>query len=173
MRMNTAPAEYRIIRIFLWMVLIAYMLVLTKMILVKQGPGFVKRQILHNWTWSKVKKHAKEGNYTLFATVKLYLRSSRTDYSIPNLGGNIVGFIPLGFLLPSLFKGLRRGWKVMLVTFFVSLGFEGTQLLTLLGSFDVDDLLLNTIGGTLGYLFFLLFYYVSFRRRIPAPVPVS
>ncbi len=36
----------------------------------------------------------------------------------------------------------------------LSLGVEVFQLLTRVGSFDVDDLLLNTIGGILGYVLF-------------------
>ena len=38
----------------------------------------------------------------------------------------------------------------------LSLGVEVFQLLTRVGSFDVDDLLLNTIGGILGYVLFLI-----------------
>lgn len=167
---NSAPAEYRIFRVFLWMVLIVYMLVLTKMILFKHSPGYIKRHFLYHYSWSDVKKHAREGNYTLFTTIKLYLNSRHTDYSIPNLAGNLVGFIPLGLLLPALFRRLRSGWKIVLLTFLVSLAFETTQLLTILGSFDVDDLLLNTIGGFIGYLVFLLFYYAGFRRTA-VPIP--
>lgn len=41
-------------------------------------------------------------------------------------------------------------------SFGLSLGVEVFQLLTRVGSFDVDDLLLNTIGGILGYVLFLI-----------------
>ena len=44
--------------------------------------------------------------------------------------------------------------SVICLTFLLSLSFETLQLIFKVGSFDVDDLLLNTIGGMLGYLAF-------------------
>jgi glycopeptide antibiotics resistance protein len=41
--------------------------------------------------------------------------------------------------------------RVTLATFFLSLTFELIQLIFEFGSFDVDDLILNTIGGIIGY----------------------
>ena len=38
----------------------------------------------------------------------------------------------------------------------VSLSFELVQLLAGLGSFDVDDLILNTTGGIAGYILYKL-----------------
>jgi glycopeptide antibiotics resistance protein len=38
---------------------------------------------------------------------------------------------------------------------------EVTQLVTRVGSFDVDDLLLNTIGGILGYLIYKIVSVVA------------
>ena len=38
----------------------------------------------------------------------------------------------------------------------LSLCVEIIQLFTRVGSFDVDDILLNTIGGVLGYIIFLI-----------------
>ena len=40
---------------------------------------------------------------------------------------------------------------------------ETFQLLTMVGSFDVDDLLLNTVGGAAGYLVFVV--CAAIRRR--------
>ena len=37
----------------------------------------------------------------------------------------------------------------------LSLGVEVMQLLTKVGSFDVDDILLNTVGGVLGFLIYM------------------
>lgn len=68
-----------------------------------------------------------------------------------NLVGNVVGFMPFGFLLPLLSVKERRLVMVLLLTFELSLVVEVVQLFTGVGSFDVDDLLLNTLGGILGY----------------------
>lgn len=72
--------------------------------------------------------------------------------AVINLFGNIVMFIPLGFCLPWVHARLRRWWKTLLVSAGVILCVELTQLVTLLGHCDVDDLILNLIGVTMGYL---------------------
>ena len=72
-----------------------------------------------------------------------------------NVLGNIVGFIPYGMILPVIVPRMRQGFQVVLSGFLVSLGVEVIQLVTGVGCFDVDDLLLNTLGTLLGYLIFM------------------
>ncbi|MDE7298327.1 MAG: VanZ family protein [Lachnospiraceae bacterium] len=69
-----------------------------------------------------------------------------------NLVGNVAAFVPFGFFLPELWDGMSRLWKVLFATLGFSLLVETIQLVYKVGTFDVDDLLLNTIGGVLGYL---------------------
>lgn len=69
-----------------------------------------------------------------------------------NLFGNIAAFVPFGFFLPVFSRRCRKLWYVLLYSFELSLLVEIIQLITKVGSFDVDDLLLNTIGGICGYL---------------------
>ncbi len=71
-----------------------------------------------------------------------------------NLAGNVLGFVPFGLLTPALFPVAKRMLSVICLTFLLSLVFETLQLIFKVGSFDVDDLLLNTIGGILGYIFY-------------------
>ena len=55
-----------------------------------------------------------------------------------------------------------------MLTFFVfciSLLFESFQLVTGVGIFDVDDLLLNTTGGIIGYIL-----YAIAKRLMKSPV---
>lgn len=73
-----------------------------------------------------------------------------------NLTGNVIGFMPFGFLLPVMSCRMSRFWITVPLGFFLSLGVETIQLFTRVGSFDVDDLMLNTLGALLGYLLFLL-----------------
>lgn len=76
---------------------------------------------------------------------------------------NVLLFLPLGFLLPLVFRfrKKRTGIKVFFISFGVSLFVELTQLLIMTRSFDVNDLLANTLGGVLGYLV----YRLLFSRR--------
>lgn len=71
-----------------------------------------------------------------------------------NLAGNILIFTPFGFLIPIMNRKLRGFFRVILLGFELSLAVECVQLVTKTGSFDVDDLLLNTIGAFIGYLFY-------------------
>jgi glycopeptide antibiotics resistance protein len=76
--------------------------------------------------------------------------------AIINLIGNVVMFIPLGFCLPWVFRRLGRLWKTLLVSAGIIILVEAVQLVTLLGHCDVDDLILNLIGVTIGYLLYAI-----------------
>ena len=85
------------------------------------------------------------------------------EYVILNLAGNVIGFMPFGMLLPVFARSVRRGWKVGILSFEISAVVEISQLIFRVGSFDVDDMILNTLGGLLGYF---LFYTVIQGVRI-------
>ena len=94
-------------------------------------------------------------NLVPLRTVKLYLRLIRrgmlTRLAVTNLAGNLILFLPLGAFLPVLFPALRRLWKTLLVCTLVIVAVEISQVLLLLGSCDVDDLILNLVGASAGY----------------------
>lgn len=77
-----------------------------------------------------------------------------------NFPGNILMFLPIGFFA-ALLSDKPRWWKGTLWTFGVSLFIEVFQLFVSRGT-DVDDLILNTLGGLLGHWVFLLL-----RRSCP------
>lgn len=72
-------------------------------------------------------------------------------HSIVNLVGNTLLFIPLGFFLPKLHERLSSFPRVLLSTAAIITAVEVTQMLTLLGRCDVDDLILNVLGAAIGY----------------------
>lgn len=82
-----------------------------------------------------------------------------------NLGGNVAGFMPFGFILPIVSRRGRAWYNAFLLGFFLSLCIESTQLVFKVGSFDVDDLLLNTVGGILGFLSYKAVQGIRIRRR--------
>lgn len=70
---------------------------------------------------------------------------------------NVLLTVPFGFYLRYYFK--RRWWETVILTFLLSLFFEITQLSGLYGIyprpyriFDVDDLIVNTFGGLMGFI---------------------
>ena len=79
-------------------------------------------------------------------------------HSIINLGGNIFLFIPIGVFLPRLYPKLRNYFRFICACFGIIFLVEVLQLFTLLGSFDVDDLILNLFGMSLGFICYHLFH---------------
>ncbi len=82
-------------------------------------------------------------------------------YVIVNIAGNIAAFMPFGFLLSMITERRIHTGHAFADTFLLSLCAETIQLLSRTGAFDVDDLILNTAGGVLGYWC----YAVLFGRR--------
>ena len=98
-------------------------------------------------------------NLVLFREIRRFL-TYRSILGMPavllNVVGNVVVFIPYGCGLPLLFERLQSFWRIAVLSFAASLLAETMQLILRVGCFDVDDLLLNTVGGCAGYLIFLL-----------------
>lgn len=71
--------------------------------------------------------------------------------AVINLGGNVGMFVPLGFFLPAVFQKLRGFWKTLLCTAGIIFTVELLQLFLLRGKCDIDDLILNLVGVSLGW----------------------
>ncbi|MGI8386841.1 VanZ family protein [Robertmurraya sp. P23] len=54
---------------------------------------------------------------------------------------------------------------IIIATFCLSLTYEIVQLVFELGSFDVDDLILNTLGGVIGYFPIKLIYLIVCSKK--------
>lgn len=127
----------------LWVCLIGYLLLLLKVILFKFDHDTIVN-ILNDTdelAYTRV-------NLVPFQTIRFYLFSGRVSAAVAvrNLAGNILAFMPIGFLIPLLRRNLSLG-----TTFFVGLGLsagiELTQYFTGLGSCDIDDIILNVLGA--------------------------
>ncbi len=68
-----------------------------------------------------------------------------------NIAGNMIAFMPFGFFLPVIWHRMKHWYTTTVLSFTFSLCVETLQLVMKVGSFDVDDLVLNTIGGLAGY----------------------
>lgn len=84
--------------------------------------------------------------------------------AIVNLVGNVVMFIPLGCFLPTVWEKLRKFWKTVLIGAGAVIAIELTQLLSLRGSCDVDDLILNLCGIAIGYVLWRTVHFIRCRR---------
>ncbi|MEI5906421.1 VanZ family protein [Bacillus spongiae] len=74
------------------------------------------------------------------------------DIILNNTLGNILIFIPLGLFLPILFRRYGSFSKVTAFSIMTSFSIEALQFSTQIGQFDIDDVILNSIGGIIGFL---------------------
>lgn len=100
-----------------------------------------------------------------FNTIRIFLRNlsasgnpAAVRHAIINLAGNVVMFIPLGFFIPAVSEKLRTFIRTAAVSVLSIVAVEVLQLFLLLGSCDTDDLILNIIGVTVGYLIFKIIW---------------
>lgn len=105
-------------------------------------------------------------NLVPLATISHYLRAGGREMWA-NVVGNIIAFAPLGLLLPALHQVWRSPLAVSTVSLAVSLLIESLQYLSGERVADVDDLLLNTLGGILGAIAF------AAVRRIRSVPPLA
>lgn len=104
-------------------------------------------------------------NLILFKEIKRFIeyREELGAFAVfTNLVGNILIFVPYGFFI-SMASSARGFFMTFFYSFGLSFCVEVFQLLTRVGSFDVDDLFLNTLGGVLGYILFVICN--AMRRR--------
>jgi len=94
-------------------------------------------------------------NLIPFRTIAEFAKASErgisSSHAFINLAGNVVMFIPLGAALPVIWTRFRGFWRCMGTALLLLLCIELLQLFSLLGSADIDDLILNLIGVCIGY----------------------
>lgn len=142
-----AKTKKRLGRIFARIVFVLYLVVLAYFLFFSERYG---------------RGHAQDYRYNLtpLKEIKRYLQYREQlgwEYFIVNIYGNILAFLPFGFFLPIISAANRKFLNVALYTFEFSLGIELVQLSFQVGTFDVDDLIMNTIGGVLGFILYWLF----------------
>ncbi len=94
---------------------------------------------------------------------RFYVKTGMWSAIWINFPGNIIMFLPIG-IFSALLMDKPRWWKSTLCTLLLSLFIEIFQLFVSRGT-DVDDLILNTLGGLCGYWLFL-----PLRKTAPALV---
>jgi glycopeptide antibiotics resistance protein len=94
---------------------------------------------------------ANNVNLVPFSTIYLFLSGDADPLvAFYNLAANILLFVPFGVAL----RWKKKNWlTLIIVPIFAISVIELTQHLTNRGSLDIDDLLLNTVGFFIGYLF--------------------
>jgi len=117
----------------------------------------------------------EEYRYNLqpFKEIKRFWTTVREkDYVVffINIVGNVALFMPFGFLFPTVLiskckKAFCRFMGTMLAAFIMVGVVETCQLLTKVGVFDVDDIILNVFGAFLGYFVYAVSGFIRRKKR--------
>lgn len=135
----------------LWKLFFAiYILVVIKVIIFKY-PYEELMKIVALWRRSVILEGLGTANFTPFKTIKMYIDYAYKLNSVENLAGNVLVFVPFGFLFPMVAREGERFFVMLLNAFLLVLGIEVFQLFSAFGAFDVDDILLNCFGAALGF----------------------
>ena len=137
-----------------------YLLVLIKVIIFKY-PYEQLQAIVDSWTKEVVWEGLSTANFTLLKTIKMYIRYADRLNSFENLVGNVVAFIPFGFLFPMIIRYGKNLFVMLFHAFIFVVGIEVFQLFSEFGAFDVDDILLNCLGAIIGWIFYSLLQLVD------------
>ncbi|MFD3274757.1 VanZ family protein [Aquirufa echingensis] len=92
-------------------------------------------------------------NWIPFKTIASYFMGNKGLLIVGlNLAGNLLLLAPIGFLIPAGFPDIRRN-TIFMLALCTSLSIEIIQHIFQIGFFDIDDVLLNSLGFILGYYF--------------------
>lgn len=149
----------RIKTVFLYGVFICYIFLLIKILLLSR--------ISHSELTSI--------NLIPFYSIKEYVFSNSDTvkkFAFGNVVGNIIIFIPLGTYL-SLFKNNKRVITNLLSIFIVSLFVEIIQGILGIGASDIDDIILNCLGGLIGILGYkFLLFILRDKKKVHTAITI-
>lgn len=133
-------------------ILIAYSALLIRLLVFK-GEILKTKLIMIKFT----NQGKGQANFLPFKTILSYLHGEPGRLiAIINLVGNIALFVPIGFLVPVVYR--KMTWqKSLALAVAAGLVIEGMEVLFRVGVFDIDDIILNAFGVMLGYWVFTIF----------------
>lgn len=141
-----------------------YILIVIKVIIFKY-PYEEMLAIAASWRRDVILEGLGTANFTPFKTIKMYIDYAYKLNSVENLAGNVLVFVPFGFLFPMVAREGKRFFVMLLNAFVFVLGIEVFQLFSAFGAFDVDDILLNCLGASIGFWIYKGILYGQRKRK--------
>lgn len=141
-----------------------YILIVIKVIVFKY-PYRDMLALAAGWQRGVVWQGLGTANFIPLKTIKMYIDYAYKLNSVENLAGNVLAFVPFGFLFPLVGRDGERFFVMLLNVFVFVLGIEIFQLFSAFGAFDVDDILLNCLGASLGFAVYRLLCLVRKKRE--------
>lgn len=114
--------------------------------------------LFHVVTFQDIDSFGNTGfNFIPFKEMLRYKIGSRLFFK--NVVGNLLMFVPFGFFTSYILRKIKLRW-VFFITLIVSVTIELTQ--AQIGRvFDIDDVILNLLGGCIGYYIFSFIYRIK------------
>lgn len=155
-----------------WMLFLGYLLVMAYLLFLMRYVRTGGVWGLHPETpgdyWEQVRRSV---NLVPLRTIRSYLHHmdsySMGDIAFRNVAGNVLLFIPFGSFMPHFFRSQRRFGRFFLTALILLVCVECAQVLMLLGSCDIDDVLLNLLGNVTGFLLWAMGHGIAalFSRK--------
>ena len=124
--------------------------------------------VIADWNRNLLKTYINTSfNIIPFKTINLFINGYMNglvtfrDFSI-NIFGNICVLMPYGILIPLIFKRVDKYYEFLVLMVFFVILIEVFQFITLSGSFDIDDLILNVLGASIIYFV----YKIKFINKL-------
>lgn len=120
------------------------------------------------WSWDGMISRQTRVNGTPLVAVLNWAEKGVWWHLFYNVVGNCVWFVPLGTLLPAIYRSYRKHIKrVVFIGMVVSTTIEILQYILCTGVTDIDDVIFNTIGTAMGYMLWAIFDSVRnlFKKR--------
>ena len=116
---------------------------------------YLRPNFQHHWSYLKYIKSSI--NIIPFKNISRYIialftGSMNISAPITNLGGNLILLFPMGFYLPFFVKKINKVSTFSIWMIIIIFLLEVVQLCTRRGAFDIDDIILNTLGAILGFV---------------------
>lgn len=103
-------------------------------------------------------------NLHIFSSyIKVWNRFSLLE--LRNIIFNILMFIPLGFVMPLLFKKCEKFYITYFLGLCMTISIEVLQLISKRGIFEIDDIINNTLGCMIGYGIVMIFFLFSPKNK--------
>lgn len=161
----------RILKFNLFIILIMYFIILFTLTLFDSLWGR-RGLVLVKWTSDSLNSYISNSfNIIPFKTIyayisKLAMHKINMNVFLTNIFGNLMALTPLSLLFPILFKNLKNIKNFTISIIGVVFVIEILQFLTLSGSCDIDDIILNTLGALLMFKILNIISIRDFVERV-------
>ncbi|MDB4867693.1 MAG: hypothetical protein JWR03_2026 [Cohnella sp.] len=145
----------RWLQTFMWLTSAVYGAALIYLLFIRDRLRYRHGDESHLFSWD-----LPYANLKPFHTIHVYLyHANHYNFStwFQVFFGNLVLFLPFGILAPLLCRKMQSFPRYLLVLFVILVGVELTQKFTSTGAFDVDDIILNLVGGIVGFALVRIF----------------